>query len=234
MTNAISASASASADDAGINGATVVLDAGHNAINDSSITRQVPNGRGGTKDCQTSGTSSNDGYPEHALNWDVVQRIQKIVEDLKVNVVLTRTDDSGVGPCVDQRAAIANSVHPDAIVSVHADGGPPWGHGFHINYSAPPLYEAQAGPAVQLAAELRNQLVASGFSESDYIGSAGLLGRADLAGLNLAQFPAVLVEMGNMRNAEDAAVLETADGRQRYATAISSGIVEYLKQHNAR
>ncbi len=40
--------------------------------NDSSINRQVPNGRGGTKECQTSGTTTNDRYPEHTFNWDVV------------------------------------------------------------------------------------------------------------------------------------------------------------------
>lgn len=224
----------ASADDQGVAGATVFLDPGHNGVNDSTLTQQVPNGRGGTKDCQTSGTSSDDGYPEHALNWDVVQRIQGILEGLGVHTALSRTSDSGVGPCVDQRAAMANSVHPDAIVSVHADGGPAWGHGFHVNYSAPPVYEVQSGPAINLAHTMRDAMVSAGFSESDYLGTAGLFGRADLAGLNLAQFPAVLVEMGNMRNSADAAIMESADGRQKYAMAIADGVVNYLKQQGKR
>jgi N-acetylmuramoyl-L-alanine amidase len=38
---------------------------------------------------------------------------------------------------------------------------------------------------------------------STYRGSDGLYGSADLAGLNLAQYPSVLIEMGN---AEEAAV----------------------------
>ena len=65
---------------------------------------------------------------------------------------------------------------------------------------------------------------------SSYIGSNGLYGRADLAGLNLADYPAVLVETGNMGNADDAAQMETADRRQRYADAITQGIVAYLTQ----
>jgi len=125
---------------------------------------------------------------------------------------------------------MANALHPDAIVSVHADGGPAWGHGFHVNYSAPPVYDVQAGPTLNLAYTMKDALSAAGFSESDYLGSRGLFGRADLAGLNLAQFPAVLVEMGNMRNSADAALMESADGRQKYAIAIADGIINYLKQ----
>ena len=48
-----------------IAGMIVFLDPGHNGANDASISRQVTNGRGGTKECQTSGTTADDGYPEH-------------------------------------------------------------------------------------------------------------------------------------------------------------------------
>lgn len=39
---------------AGVAGMSVFLDPGHNAVNDASINQQVPNGRGGSKPCQTS------------------------------------------------------------------------------------------------------------------------------------------------------------------------------------
>jgi len=119
-------------------------------------------------------------------------------------------------------------MHPDAIVSIHADGAPSSGHGFHVNYSAPPLNGAQSGPAVQLATVLHDSLVAAGLQESTYIGSQGLYGRADLAGLNLAEYPAVLVELGNMRNADEAAQMQTPDGQARYAAAVTQGIIAYL------
>jgi N-acetylmuramoyl-L-alanine amidase len=211
-----------------VSGMTVVLDPGHSGLSDASLNREVPTGRGDTKPCQTTGTATNDGYPEHAFNFDVVGRIQQDLAAQGVHTQLSRADDASVGPCVDQRAAAANANHPDAIVSIHADGGPPGGHGFHVNYSAPPLNDTQAGPAVQLATTMRDSLVAAGMQESTYIGTNGLYGRADLAGLNLAQYPAVLVEVGNMRNADDAAQMESPDGRQRYADAVAKGIVAYL------
>ena len=59
---------------------------------------------------------------------------------------MSRGNDNALGPCVDERAAMANALQPNAIVSIHADGGPATGRGFHVNYSTPPLNEAQAGP----------------------------------------------------------------------------------------
>nr|WP_231994625.1 Rv3717 family N-acetylmuramoyl-L-alanine amidase [Mycobacterium sp. ACS4054] len=213
---------------AGLSGASVFLDPGHNAVNDASIGQQVPNGRGGTKECQTSGAAAGDGYPEHAFTWAVVGLINDSLNQMGVRTQLSRGNDSSVGPCVDQRAAAANAMRPDAIVSVHADGGPASGRGFHVNYSSPPLNDVQAGPAVQLATTMRDALVQAGFQPSNYIGSGGLYGRADLAGLNLAQYPAILIELGNMKNADDAAQMESPDGRARYAAAVTQGIVGFL------
>ncbi len=212
----------------GVGGSAVFLDPGHNAVNDASINEPVPNGRGGTKPCQTSGTATDGGYPEHAFAWAVVGLIGAALNQQGVTTRLSRGDDGSVGPCIDQRAAAANAMRPDAIVSIHADGGPPSGSGFHVNYSSPPLNDVQAGPAVRLAHTMRDALVQAGFQPSTYIGSDGLYGRADLAGLNLAQYPAVLVELGNMKNAGDAARMASADGRAQYAAAVTQGIVAFL------
>ncbi len=84
----------------------VVLDAGHNGGNaghPSAINRQVPDGRGGTKACNTTGTATDAGYPEHAFAFDVTARVTSRLTAAGVRVVPTRTDDDGVGPCVDVR-----------------------------------------------------------------------------------------------------------------------------------
>jgi N-acetylmuramoyl-L-alanine amidase len=212
----------------GIAGMIVFLDPGHNGANDTSINRQVPTGRGGTKECQTTGTTTGGGFPEHTFNWDVVLQLRAALDQLGVRTAMSRGNDNALGPCVDERAAMADALNPDAIVSIHADGGPPGGHGFHVNYSNPPLNDAQSGPAVQLATMMRDQLVAAGLTPSTYMGSNGLYGRADLAGLNLARHPSILVEMGNMKNANDAAQMESAGGRAAYAAAAARGITSYL------
>src|SRR4051812_1164654 len=60
-----------------VSGMTVVLDPGHSGLSTDAFDRPVPTGRGDTKPCQTSGADTNDGYPEHAFDWDVVNRIQQ-------------------------------------------------------------------------------------------------------------------------------------------------------------
>lgn len=211
-------------------GKVVVLDPGHNggnAAHPAEINRQVPAGRGQTKPCNTTGTATNAGYPEHAFTFDVAQRVGKALADKGIRVVYTRQDDTGVGPCVDRRAAIGNDA--DAVVSIHADGSEAAGaNGFHVAYSSPALNAAQGAPSTRLAQTLRDTLRTSGFTAANYIGSNGLSARADLAGLNLSTRPAALVECGNMRNATEGARMTSADGRQRYATAIATAIETYL------
>jgi N-acetylmuramoyl-L-alanine amidase len=224
----ITTPAPAHAAPASIAGMIVFLDPGHNGANDASLTKQVPTGRGGTKDCQTSGTATDDGYPEHTFNWDTVLRIRQELTALGVRTAMSRGNDDAVAACVDERAAMANALAPNAIVSIHADGGPASGRGFHVNYSSPPLNDAQAGPSVRFAQMMRDQLVASGIPAANYIGSNGLYGRSDLTGLNLAQYPSILVEMGNMKNPADSALMKTEEGRQKYADAVVRGIAAYL------
>ncbi len=209
-------------------GKIVFLDPGHNGSNDASISRQVPTGRGGTKDCQASGTSTEDGFAEHTFAWDTTLRIRQALHALGVRTAMSRGDDTGLGPCVDQRAAMANALSPNAVVSIHADGGPPTGRGFHVLYSSPPLNAAQAGPSVQFAKVMRDHLAGSGIPPATYIGQQGLNPRADIAGLNLAQFPSILVELGNMKNPVDSALMKSPEGRQRYADAVVRGIVAFL------
>jgi N-acetylmuramoyl-L-alanine amidase len=211
-----------------IAGMIVFLDPGHNGANDASMTRQVPTGRGGTKDCQAAGTNTDTGYSEHTFNWDTVLLIRQALSQLGVRTAMSRGNDDQVGPCVDERAAMANSLQPNAIVSIHADGGPPTGRGFHVLYSSPPLNQAQAGPAVQFARIMRDQLAASGIPPSTYVGTDGLNPRADIAGLNLAQYPSILIELGNMKNPVDSALMDSQNGRQKYAEAVVRGIAAYL------
>lgn len=209
----------------------MVLDPGHNGGNGSHpevINRLVPAGRGITKACNTTGTSTNAGYPEHVFTFDVAVRVAALLRQSGFTVLLTRPNDSGAGPCVNTRAAIGNRAHAAAVVSIHADGASASGHGFHVAYSSPPLNAAQSGSALRLARALRDGMRTAGFDTSNYLGSAGLDGRNDLGGLNLSTRPAALLECGNMRNAGEAARFASARGRARYAKAIAAGIIAYL------
>jgi N-acetylmuramoyl-L-alanine amidase len=63
---------------------------------------------------------------------------------------------------------------------------------------------------------------------STYDGVAGFQPRDDLAGLNLTTEPKVLIEVGNMRNATDAAMMISASFQRRAARVMASAIITFL------
>lgn len=212
-----------------------MLNPGHNGGNGAhpgEISRQVPAGFGVYKDCDTTGTSTDAGYPEHAFTWDIALRVHRILQAHGVRVVLTRHSDHGVGPCVDQRAYLGN--HPDiaAVVSIHGDGAPAAGHGFFVNTASRRPAGATAAVMRQnlaLARELRNELAAhSGMTTSTYLGSDGIYATDKFAALNLATRPAAFLEIGNMRNAGDAALQSSPAGRMHIAQGVALGILAFL------
>jgi N-acetylmuramoyl-L-alanine amidase len=213
----------------------VVLNPGHNggnAAHAAQISKLVPAGYGNVKECDTTGTETAAGYAEHAFNWDVAVRVRRILVGDGVRVIMTRHGDAGVGPCVDQRAAIGNRAGVDAVVSIHADGAPVSGHGFHVNQDSlrpDGATAATAHQSIMLGRAIHAALVASsGLTPSNYIGTNGYYYRSDLAGLNLARRPATFLELGNMKNPGDAALQSSPAGRQRIAAAVAAGILDFL------
>jgi N-acetylmuramoyl-L-alanine amidase len=214
-------------------GKTIVLNPGHNggnASNPRAIGRQVPGGFGKYKNCDTTGTQTNAGYPEHAFAWDVSLRVRKILKSKGVRVIMTRGSDRGVGPCVDQRARIGNQRGVAGVISIHADGARSSGHGFHVSEgSRHPNGAAVAAASHRLTVALHGALRAgSRMTTSTYLGSNGYYPRSDLAALNLARTPATFVEIGNMRNAGDSRIQTSAVGRQRIAAALAQGTLRWL------
>ncbi|HVE28491.1 MAG TPA: N-acetylmuramoyl-L-alanine amidase [Mycobacteriales bacterium] len=209
----------------------VVIDPGHNGGNIghlSQVTRLVDAGHGKRKPCNEIGASTAAGYAEHAFTWDVAARLRSLLAARGIDVRLTRSSDHGVGPCVDARGRFGNAVKADAVVSVHADGGPASGTGFHVIEAARPAGDKAASTALALAVR-KAMLAGSGLRYATYIaGGDGLDVRDDLAGLTLSDRPAVMVEAGNMANRADAALQTSAAGRQRVAAALATGVLAFL------
>lgn len=208
-------------------GKTIYLDPGH-AGTPPPADMMVTDGRGGQKPCNTSGTSSNDGFPEHQFNWLISQDIKQILEERGANVLLSRDDDSGRADCIDARAEKENQSNADAVVSLHADGAGEGNRGFHVSAISQPLPDNDAEGSTALAQNLRDALVSAGFAPSNYLGADGLNPRADLTGLNLSTRPKALVEFGNMRDSADLALLTSDTDRRRMAEAIVAGLEQFV------
>jgi N-acetylmuramoyl-L-alanine amidase len=216
-----------------LHGKTVVIDPGHNGRNwahPAEIDRLVDAGTL-RKACDTTGAATASGYSESSYNLDVARRLARVLRAAGARVVLTRTSDGGWGPCIKTRAAIGNRANADVAISIHADGGPAGGRGFHVIYppSIAGLTDGIAGESRRLASAIRDAFAAgTGEPTSTYAGRGGIDVRSDLGGLNLSDVPKVLIETGNMQNAIDARRLESAVYRQREARALARGIEDFL------
>jgi N-acetylmuramoyl-L-alanine amidase len=212
-------------------GKIVGIDPGHNGLNWTDpqyIDQPIWNGQE-YEACDTTGTETDSGYTEAQYNFNVATYLQHDLEAEGAQVVMTRTNNSGVGPCVTTRAAIINDAHADVAVDIHADGGPPGGRGFAV------LEPVADGPnddvistSGQFASIIRDDFLGTGMPVSSYDGIDGLEPRNNLAGLNLTTVPKVLIECGNMRNATDAAILVTASFQQAAAAAMAQAITTFL------
>jgi N-acetylmuramoyl-L-alanine amidase len=207
----------------------IALDPGHSGAGGSNT--QVPDGRGGTKACNTSGTSTNAGYSEHAFNWDVANKVAAILQEQDIQVLMTRPDDVSGPVCVDVRGTFAQDNGAELMVSIHGDGNAnPNVKGYFAIVSNPPLNAAQGQPSVDLANAVLAQLGAAGFTQNAaYPG--GLSRRADIAGVSLSTRPVVMFELGEMRNPEEAELMSSDAGRARYAQALAAGILDYMDTH---
>lgn len=229
----VPAAQAAPAADKPLAGKKIVIDPGHNggnAAHPDTINKQVPAG-GFMKACDTTGTATDDGsLTEHAFNWDLAERLRKLLERDGAEVVLTRKNDRGVGPCINRRASIGNRAKADLAISLHADGGAPGGRGFHVIHpgTVKGHTEPIVKPSLRLARDVRDALVSAGLKTSTYAGRRGLHRRTDIGGINLSTIPKVLVEHGNMRSATDARHMNSRSWRQSTARALRDALTVNL------
>ncbi|GIH96583.1 N-acetylmuramoyl-L-alanine amidase [Planobispora siamensis] len=215
-------------------GKVVVVDPGHNENNfrhTAEINRLV-DVQTQKKACDTTGTTTPNGYSEAAFTWDVSKRMTALLRARGAKVVLTRTPQTPFGPCITERAAIGNRARADAAISVHADGSAAGNRGFHV--IMPKKIRSQTARMVaeseKLGLAVRKAFrEGTGLPYSTYIGRQALDYRNDLGGLNLSTVPKVFIETGNMKNPAEARLFRSAEFRQKVALALVDGLQDYLR-----
>ena len=215
-----------------LSGKTITIDPGHNGGNfrdPGDIDSLVWNGRE-NEACDTTGTETDNGYTEALFNWNVAQWVAGDLRAEGAHIILTRSSNTGVGPCITERTELANSSDSAAAVSIHADGGPATGRGFAI---LEPVADGPNDAVIDSSAVLGSDLRAAfsadtGEPVSTYDGVDGIEPRDDLAGTNLTTVPKVFIECGNMRNPTDAAILTDPIWQQKAGAAIAAGLTAFL------
>jgi len=225
---------SAHATDAPLTGAVIAIDPGHQLGNSNpkfaSQMKQTRFNGSIVKSCNTTGTATNAGLPEATFNWKVADKLKALLEAEGAQVHLTRNVNSrnAWGPCVWDRGGFGAKVNANLLVSIHADGAPSRGHGFHV--IAPVNVKGWtndiAKPSRVLATSLISGMKEAGATPTNYLASP-LSIRRDQSTLNFSNVPAVIVELGNMRNKQDAQKMSSSSGQLQYAKELAAGISRY-------
>ena len=215
-------------------GKVIGIDPGHNGGNftdPGAISKQVWNGRE-MESCDTTGTDTVSGYTEALFNFNVARYLRADLRRDGARVVMTRTTNSGVGPCVDRRAQIINQAGANVAIDIHADGGPPTGRGFTVlEPVADGSNDSVVASSQQFGRDVRQAFLAgTAMPVSTYEGTSGIMPRNDLAGLNLTRVPKVLIECGNMRNGTDASLLVSGRFQRQVAGVLTVAIIRFLGQ----
>jgi len=195
---------------------TIIIDAGH-----------------GGRDNGATATHIIDGKQVNVKEKEITLGIATILKEKLASlfpytkIILTREDDVTV-PLRDRMEPInpqrLDSNEMTLYISIHTN----WsfdaktrGYGFCINNSHP-----KNGESFQLSAAFGKEF-SKAYKEHE-IPNRGIINRRFLTS-NDPYIPAVMLEMGNINNYEDAALLCADQGFERCAAALAGGIAAYME-----
>lgn len=208
---------------------TIAIDPGHQGPGvDMSATE--PNGPGSSvmKAKATSGTSGvSTGVGEYELNLNISMQLQTELENRGYNVVLTRTsNDEAISNA--ERAQLANQSGADVYLRIHANGSE----------------DSSASGALALTSTADNPWVGSFYDESYRLATdvlnayceqtgftnLGIQTTDTMTGINWAQEPVMILEMGFMTNPEEDVTMEDPAFQTKMVTGIANGVDQYFEE----
>lgn len=188
----------------------IVLDAGHGA----------PDG----------GAVGISGVEEKDINFAIVQKLQEILENRGFEVILTRTDDSGlqdenadtirkmkISDMNTRRDIVAES-GADLFLSIHMNSfSDPKVSGLHI------FYDKSHPDGEELAKRIQKKIGEVTGAETHTVKTAD----ESLFLMKNSPIPAILAECGFLSNPEEEERLKTEEYQAKIAWAIAEALLDY-------
>lgn len=186
-------------------GYCIILDAGHGGSDGGTLAEGI-----------TSGDNWRINVVEKDINLAVVLRMKTLLEELGVEVVLTREADKTIS--LDERVEIENSKEADLFVSIHCNF-------FEDDASISGLecYYFEGSDSGKQCAEKMLEKIADGGN----VNTRNVKG-SDFYVLKRTKSVAVLIELGYLSNAKECRLLASEEYQEILAKELVKGILDAL------